>query len=63
MFRLDVDAGGSLRALRGVPGKARTKDAGIDVTKLAVGPSAAALWVGGTMSSTTDGAWLHAVPW
>jgi outer membrane protein assembly factor BamB len=63
IFRLDVDASGAVKSLRDVPGKARPKGASIEVRKLALAPGAAGFWIGGTMRWTTDGGWLHAVPW
>jgi hypothetical protein len=63
VFRLDVDAGGSLTALRNIPGRLRPRGGAVGIRKFVVGSSAAALWVGGVTRLYTDGAWLHAVPW
>jgi hypothetical protein len=63
VFRLDMDARGSVKSLHDVRGKARPKGAIIYATRLALAASAAGLWVGGTMSWNTDGGWLQAVAW
>jgi hypothetical protein len=63
LFRLDVDARGSVKALRSAPPRRSPKSWGIAATKVSVAATDAALWIGGTMTFYTDGAWLDAVPW
>jgi len=63
VFLAEIDRRGSVTGLRGVPGKSRPAGAGGEVISVSLGSGAAGLWVGGTTSVFTKGAWLHAVPW
>jgi hypothetical protein len=63
VFLVALDRRGSVISLRGVPGKARPSGAGRFITSIALAPGAATLWIGGTLTSSTHGAWVHARPW
>jgi hypothetical protein len=63
LFMAEVDRGGSVVALRGVPRNERRTSEDAEVVDLSLAAGTHELWVGGTMSVYTSGAWLQAVAW